>query len=55
MSKYSEQMERTFKDTGRMKKLTEELKNKRDKKLCQKEIDKTLSEVIKGKWKRRFK
>jgi hypothetical protein len=51
MSQWSDDFEETFKNTRRVRELTQEMKIME----YQKMIDKKLSEVIKGKWKRRYK
>jgi hypothetical protein len=38
---------------GKLKKITDQMKKEKIKKLCDKEIDQTLTNVIKGKFKRR--
>jgi len=52
-SKWADDFTRKYKDTGTVKRLTCDLKDAINKKKRQREIDKTISEVIKGKWKRK--
>jgi len=51
MSKWADDFIEQYKETGTVKKLTEEIKKATHLKF----IDQKLSEVIKGKWKRRSK
>lgn len=51
MSKWSEDFIDQYGDTGTLKRLTQEIKDAGD----QKEVERQLSEVIKGKHKRRCK
>ena len=53
MSKWRNDFINQFKDTATVRRLTNDIKNAIDKDKRQKEIDKKISEVIKGKWKRR--
>ena len=53
MSKYVDQMGEMYKDTGTMKKLTKEIKDALNKKKMQKQVDKNISDVIKGKFRKR--
>jgi len=53
MSKWSEEFVEQYKDTGTVKKLTKDIKDAWDKDKRQKEIDQAISEVIKGKWRKK--
>lgn len=53
MSRYSDDLVSTYGTVGKLKRVTEQLKKQRDKKMCQNEIDRTITEVLKGKFKRR--
>ena len=51
MSKWSEEFAKQYKTTANVKRIKEEMKKIQD----HKDMDKILSEVIKGKWKRKVK
>lgn len=53
MSKYADDLVSTYGTVGKLKQVTDQLKKQKDKDLCNKEIDKTLTDVLKGKYKRR--
>lgn len=53
MSKWSDGFIEQYKDVGTVKRLTREIKDAINKKKIKEEIDQTLTEVIKGKWKRK--
>jgi len=55
MSKWSDQFVAQYKETSTVRDLTKEIKNAIDKKRSQDNIDRLVSEVIKGKHKRRMR
>ena len=55
MSKYTDRFVNQYKNLGTVKRLTKEIKDATDKNKSQKEIDRVISQVLKGKYVRRLK
>ena len=55
MSKWSEDFIVKYGETSTLKRLTRDIKNADSKKLGEKNMDRVISEIIKGKYKRRCK
>lgn len=53
MSKWEKEFIEQYHDTGTLKRLTKEIKDAINKDKIKKDIDKAISEVIKGKWKKK--